>query len=62
MAEVKNQFKNVTRFTTTHFKQLGNIYVFLELILGIVFLSDYNPSITNWAAIIVMTISIIGVF
>jgi len=43
------------------FKQWGYIYAFLELALGIAFLLDFNPTITNWAAIIVMTTSIIGV-
>lgn len=43
------------------FKQWGYIYPFLELILGIAFLVDYNPVITNWAAIILMGSSIIGV-
>ena len=43
------------------FKQWGYIYPFLELILGIAFLVDYNPIITNWAAIILMGSSIIGV-
>jgi len=43
------------------FKQWGYIYAFLELILGIAFLINYNPTITNWAAIIVMGTSIIGV-
>ncbi len=43
------------------FKTWGYIYAFLELILGIAFLLDFNPIITNWVAIIVMTTSIIGV-
>ena len=43
------------------FKQWGYIYVFTELALGIAFLIDFNPFITNLTAIVVMGISIIGV-
>ena len=43
------------------FKAWGYLYPFLELILGIAFLLDFNPIITNWAAIIVMSSGIIGV-
>jgi len=43
------------------FKDWGYIYAFLELILGIAFLLDFNPIITNWSAIIIMSTSIIGV-
>lgn len=39
----------------------GYIYVFIELGLGIAFLSNYNPILTNSITVIVMSISIIGV-
>ena len=39
----------------------ATIYVFVELGLGIAFLIGYNPFITNWVALIVMSISIVGV-
>lgn len=38
------------------------IYAFVELVLGIAFLTDFNPFITNLTTVIVMTASIIGVF
>jgi copper chaperone CopZ len=37
------------------------IYVFVELGLGIAFLINFNPLVTNLVALIVMSISIIGV-
>lgn len=37
------------------------LYAFVELALGIAFLIDFNPFITNLTALIVMTISVIGV-
>ena len=43
------------------FKHWGYMYAFLELTLGIAFLLDFNPTITNWAAILIMTTSIVGV-
>ena len=43
------------------FKLWGYIYAFTELALGIAFLIDFNPFITNLTAIVVMGISIIGV-
>ena len=43
------------------FKLWGYIYAFTELALGIAFLIDFNPFITNLTAIVVMAISIIGV-
>lgn len=43
------------------FKPWGFIYAFIELGLGLAFVINFNPIITNWATLIVMTISIIGV-
>lgn len=39
----------------------GYIYVFIELSLGIAFLTAFNPLLTNAITFIVMTVSIIGV-
>lgn len=39
----------------------GSIYAFLELGLGIAYLLNFNPIITNGITCVVMTISIIGV-
>jgi copper chaperone CopZ len=39
----------------------GFIYPFLELGLGIAYLTHFNPIITNWATIIIMGVSSIGV-
>lgn len=39
----------------------GYIYAFVELGLGIAFLINFNPLITNGATIVVMSISIVGV-
>lgn len=39
----------------------GYVYVFLELGLGIAYLINFNPFITNITALVVMTVSIIGV-
>jgi copper chaperone CopZ len=39
----------------------GFIYPFLELALGVAFLTGFNPLFTNWATIIVMGFSSIGV-
>lgn len=39
----------------------GYIYVFVELVLGIAYLIDFNPVVTNSVAFIVMSLSIIGV-
>lgn len=39
----------------------GYFYVVLELILGLAFLVDFNPFLTNWVTFIIMAISIIGV-
>lgn len=42
-------------------KAYGYIYPFIELVLGIAFLTEFNPFVTNIVALIVMGISIIGV-
>lgn len=39
----------------------GFVYPFLELGLGIAYLINFNPAATNWATIIIMGISSIGV-
>ena len=39
----------------------GYIYAFIELALGIAYLTGFNPLITNVVTFVVMTISIIGV-
>lgn len=39
----------------------GFVYPFLELALGIAYLVSFNPVFTNWATIIVMGVSSIGV-
>ncbi len=39
----------------------GFIYPFLELGLGIAYLINFNPVVTNWATIIIMGVSSIGV-
>ncbi|MES2417680.1 MAG: heavy metal-associated domain-containing protein [Bacteroidota bacterium] len=43
------------------FKAWGYIYAFIELALGLAFVVNFNPFLTNWATLIVMTVSIIGV-
>lgn len=37
------------------------VYAFVEFALGIAYLIDFNPIVTNWVTVIVMTVSIIGV-
>lgn len=39
----------------------GFIYPFIELALGIAFLTGFNPVFTNWATVIIMGFSSIGV-
>jgi copper chaperone CopZ len=39
----------------------GFIYPFLELALGIAYLTGFNPIVTNWATIIIMGVSSLGV-
>jgi copper chaperone CopZ len=43
------------------FKGWGYIYAFVELGLGIAFVVNFNPVLTNWITLIVMGLSIIGV-
>ncbi len=43
------------------FKAWGYIYAFLELGLGIAFAVNFNPILTNWSTLIIMSVSIIGV-
>jgi copper chaperone CopZ len=43
------------------FHSWGYIYAFTELLLGIAFLINYNPIITNSLTLVVMSVSIIGV-
>jgi hypothetical protein len=42
-------------------KGYGYVYAFIELGLGIAYLTDINPLITNLVTSIVMSVSIIGV-
>lgn len=39
----------------------GFVYPFIELALGIAFLTGFNPTVTNWATLLVMGFSSIGV-
>jgi copper chaperone CopZ len=39
----------------------GLVYPFVELALGMAYLANYNPVLTNWATVIVMGVSAIGV-
>ncbi len=39
----------------------GYLYPFVELLLGLAYLIDFNPLFTNWATIIVLGVSSIGV-
>ncbi|MES2651138.1 MAG: heavy metal-associated domain-containing protein [Bacteroidota bacterium] len=43
------------------FKPWGYIYAFVELGLGIAFAINFNPLVTNWVTLVVMSVSIIGV-
>lgn len=43
------------------FNAWGYIYAFIELGLGLAFLLNFQPVITNWITLIVMSVSIIGV-
>lgn len=42
-------------------KSWGFIYPFIELILGIAYLINFNPFITNWVTIVVLGFSSLGV-
>jgi copper chaperone CopZ/uncharacterized membrane protein YphA (DoxX/SURF4 family) len=44
-----------------HFKPWGYIYAFVELGLGIAFAINFNPPLTNWFTLVIMSVSIIGV-
>lgn len=39
----------------------GYVYPFLELALGLAFLTGFNPTVTNWATLIIMGFSSVGV-
>lgn len=39
----------------------GYVYPFIELALGLAFLTGFNPTFTNWATLIIMGFSSIGV-
>jgi copper chaperone CopZ len=39
----------------------GLVYPFVELALGMAYLANYNPMLTNWATVIIMGFSAIGV-
>ncbi|RZK43963.1 MAG: heavy-metal-associated domain-containing protein [Pedobacter sp.] len=43
------------------FKSWGYVYAFVELGLGIAFIVNFNPLLVNWATLIIMSVSIIGV-
>ena len=43
------------------FPNWGYIYAFTELALGVAFLLNFNPIITNSVTFVVMSVSIIGV-
>lgn len=44
-----------------HWYGWGLIYPFVELALGIAYLANWNPLITNWATLIIMGFSAMGV-
>lgn len=39
----------------------GFVYPFIELALGAAYLTGFNPAVTNWVTLVVMSISLIGV-
>ena len=39
----------------------GYVYAFVELVLGIAFLTGFNPILTNSVTFVVMSVSIVGV-
>jgi copper chaperone CopZ len=43
------------------FRPWGFIYPFVELGLGLAYLTNFQPILTNWVALVVMSLSIIGV-
>jgi copper chaperone CopZ len=44
-----------------HWRGWGLIYPFVELALGLAYLANWNPLLTNWATLIIMGFSAIGV-
>jgi hypothetical protein len=40
----------------------GFVYPFIELALGCAYLTGFNPTLTNWATLVVMAFSSLGVF
>jgi len=44
------------------FKVYGFIYPFLEILLGIAYLMNWNPTITNSVTLVLMLVSAAGVF
>ncbi len=40
----------------------GYVYPFIELALGCAYLTAFNPRLTNWATLVVMVFSSLGVF
>ncbi|MDX2280095.1 MAG: cation transporter [Saprospiraceae bacterium] len=43
------------------FRAWGFIYPFVELVLGLAFLMNFQPVFTNWATLIIMSVSAVGV-
>lgn len=39
----------------------GYVYPFIELALGIAYLTGFNPVVTNWVTLVVMSLSLVGV-
>ena len=39
----------------------GYVYIFVELALGLAFLTEFNPILTNSITLLVMAVSLIGV-
>jgi hypothetical protein len=39
----------------------GHIYPYVELALGVAYLTNFNPVLTHWATIVVMSFSAVGV-
>lgn len=44
-----------------HWLGYGYVYAFIELVLGIAFITNFNPLLTNAITLVVMIVSIIGV-
>lgn len=42
-------------------KNWGYVYAFAELVLGIAFLTGYNPLVTNAVTLVIMVLSLVGV-